>query len=88
MDELTNKFLLQIGRIEGKIDGFIQSVKTHHDRMNRIDEDVDGVRKDLKEIHKDIDIRLRALEVKMYTICIVAGFISVIASALISNIFK
>jgi peptidoglycan hydrolase CwlO-like protein len=72
MDELTNKFLLQIGRIEGKIDIFLNTVRDHSDRMNRIDQDVEDVRKDLKDTHKEIDLRVRNLEMRMYLTCAVA----------------
>lgn len=75
----VNSFLLQIGRIEGKLDMFLQLAKDHADRMNRIDQDIEDIRKDLdNRLRKDVDLRLRTLELRMYAICTGITFLAAV----------
>ncbi len=50
-----------LGRLEGTTSQILEEVKTHQDRMNRIDENVEG-----------IDERLRRVEKKQYTVFVIA----------------
>lgn len=50
-----------LGNLEGTTKQILDEVKTHHDRMNRIDVNVE-----------DMDERLRGVEKRQYTIFVIA----------------
>lgn len=56
-----NELMRALGKLEGKIDAFIQTQKEHFDRMNRIDENMEG-----------LEERVRTVEKKQYGVFLVA----------------
>lgn len=50
-----------LGKLEGGQHQILAEIRSHHDRMNRIDENVEG-----------IEERLRGVEKKQYTVFVIA----------------
>ena len=68
MKDNTTEIIRSLGRLEGKCDSIIASLKDHTGRMNRIDEDVEDVRSDISELKKEV----AKLDKKQYAIITVA----------------
>ena len=62
MGNYDNEIMRLLGGLEGGQKQILEEIRTHHDRMNRIDENVEG-----------LEERLRSVEKKQYTIIILAG---------------
>ncbi len=62
MSSNNNNDLMRIlGALEGGQKQILEEIRGHHDRMNRIDENVEG-----------IEERLRGVEKKQYTVFVIA----------------
>lgn len=61
---LSDNIGRDLGRIEGKLDSFINTFKDHTDRMNRIDEN-----------HEQLATKVEDVTKKMYLITVVGGAI-------------
>lgn len=79
MDDIS-KIQRALGIIEGKLDILTLQLneirKAHHDRMNRIDREIN-----------DVDARLRSVEKKQYSIVVIATFLASIASVFFRKLF-
>lgn len=72
MQSNENDIMRILGRLEGATTQILDEVKTHQDRMNRIDENVEVLDHKLRGSIEGIDERLRRVEKKQYTVFVIA----------------
>lgn len=71
----NNDVLRALGRLEGKCDSIIDSLKDHSSRMNRIDQDVEDLRDVVfKKVSKQ-DKEIATLQKKQYGLFLVGGIL-------------
>ncbi len=57
----NDELMRVLGKLEGGQNQILEEIRSHHDRMNRIDTNVEG-----------IEERLRGVEKKQYTVFVIA----------------
>ena len=92
MDE-SQEILRAIGRLEGKVDAMLEDYRISHtqdiDRMNRIDEDIEGLRTEVYASIDEISDKVHAMDKKQYAIIIIfMAFWTLIAEGIKTLIFK
>ena len=99
----TTDIIRALGRLEGKCDSIIMSLKDHTGRMNRIDEDVEDVRTEVSKVKESIvsikehlatkqkvealEADIRLIEKKQYAIIVVASLLCTVAVELFRKFF-